>query len=135
MKIKKIAKRLKRKFITYRPPQIRENATRFSAKERYWGHSIELGVRVTDDVDKSIRMSVYGILTPTPCIGDELVIPMKSGRDALAVFISAQGKSDPADWFNGEVEYLGYVDEFQDRKVTKEIHPNAFNFFKETPDA
>lgn len=113
----------------YKLPKPRKDARRFDGIKKYWGHNVSLG-NITK-TKKYWRQNIYGILSPTPRVGDEIVF--KSANEPnkliLAVFIESQGKSDPADWFNAEIEFIGYVDEFPKKKITNEIHPNAERIF------
>jgi hypothetical protein len=51
---------------------------------------------------------ISGHTTPLPCVGDELLCQMQSGKTARFRFVKVEPCVDPSDMWFGNVEDIGY---------------------------
>lgn len=84
-----------------------EEKIRFTTKGGGWGDNVSImDWPKKDDEDLA---SVVGHKNPPPRVGDELVVPLKSGKKMLCEFVSVNLCGDPADMFFGDIKVLEYL--------------------------
>jgi hypothetical protein len=70
----------------------------------FWGHNIMSHSKVKDGV-----FSCLVISTPLPRPGDDLLIPMKSGKTGICRVLKVSSYSDPSDMASVEYGIVGYL--------------------------
>ena len=91
------------------------------SKHKYWGNTIAL------DGDFK-NHAIYGFNTDVR-IGDEIRIPMQSGRILCGVITKISFKEDPNDMFFGKYKPIEYLDNLKKRKdYNEKKHSELSNY-------
>ena len=83
---------------------------RHDCRTQYWGHTVTLQDNIRDK-KYGDRAKVVGWLTPIAKLGDEVIIPMNSGRACVYRILEIENQNDPNDMFFATLGPTHYLDE------------------------
>lgn len=104
-----------------RVPKPREGANTYVANgDKIWGNSITV---VASD-DGTVRVCGWLSRAPFPVEGDELLVPMRSGRWGRYVFTERGWMHGVSDGFTGRATAVGYAEQEPRGEYPDELFDN-----------
>lgn len=91
-------------------PQYRHD---FRSSNQYWGHALIITKSYGDEKTGNLA-DCNGHVTPRAKVGDQVILSMDSGKDAVWVFLEVKNRNDPKDMFFAKIGVLGYLEDVED---------------------
>ena len=103
------------------------NCRRYNFTKNGWGHNLSRrhDPYVYHEWTGELTNEVYGIMSPRPNVGDEIVFPTGLG-DWLCIFTEIiRYGGDPCDWLDAKIRAVGPLADFEQNEITDEVSTNA----------
>ncbi len=92
----------------------------FRSSNQYWGHRLTINKSYGDEKTGNLA-DCDGHVTPSARVGDQVILSMDSGKDAVWVFLEVENTRDPTDMFFAKIGLLGYLEDAEDIEPSKKL--------------